>query len=438
MVAVTAMRTRACLILLAMVVCATEASAQLLDRVVAVVDEEIITQRELEQRARIVVQQLQQAQIPLPEQQELVRQVLEAMVLGRLQVRYAQRAGLAFDNAAVDAQIEQLAQYNQITLEQFRRQVELGGVRFPEFRAYMYEKAVVEQLQYVVSRQRVQVSETEIDHFLRLDQNLLEDDVRYRVRHILVSVPSSSNRAQTAEARDRIEQIHERVQGGEPFAAIAVLSSDGQNALSGGDLGWRVSAELPAIASTEISLLEPGDATDVIRSPSGFHLFYLEAREGGGGEVLLQQTRSRHILQVPDAVTTIEEVRERLTDLRERVLAGDSFEDLARAHSKDTASAVEGGDLGWRSPGELHPVFENRMSQLRPGEVSEPFETSFGWHIVRVEERREIDSTQQSLRLRATNYIARSQVGDVIQLWLRQLREDAYVRYLMSLDDESS
>ena len=411
------------------------AAAQLLDRVVVVIGDEIITQSEFEQRARIVVQQLRRAQIPLPDEDEFLRQVLDAMVVGRLQLQYAQERGIGLDEGEVERQTEQLAQSNGLSVAEFERQVERSGIRYADFRSYLRERALVDQLQYIVSRQRVQVSDAEIESFLRLGEDLLERDARYRVRHILVAVPSQSAAGEIDAARARAERIRAQAAEGEPFAALAVRYSDGQNALEGGDLGWKTSAELPALAAGEIVQLEAGQSTGVIRSSSGFHLFQLEAKEGGG-EVRVQQTRARHILLRPHALVGDEEARTQLSLLRDRAAGGETFDALARAHSDDTASAVDGGDLGGRSPGELDPVVENQMSRLKPGQVSAPFQTRFGWHIVMVDDRREVDSTEQTLRQRAINHIANSRVGDTMELWLRQLREQAYIQYLLPGADE--
>ncbi len=407
------------------------ASAQeLLDRVVAVVDDDIVTARELEQRARIIEKQLRQARTAPPPRDELLAQVLDYMVAGRLQLGQAERRGLELPAAEVDRHLAELAARNRLSPEAFRREVERGGIRYRSFRAYIREQLLTQRLQQLESRRLVQVTEADIDHFLRLHGDRLHEDVRYRLRHLLVAVPRQSGPRGVERARARAEALRARALAGEPFAGLAVAESDGRNALSGGDLGWRTAAELPAVAAEEVPALEVGGTTGALRSSSGFHLFHLDAREGGA-RVTVRQTRARHILLRPNAMIDDDEARARLAALRERVAAGEAFADLARSHSDDTASAVDGGDLGWRSPGELDPAFEEQLGRLAPGAVGAPFRTRFGWHLAQVEERREVDETAQTLRQRALNHLARGRAGEAIELWLRRLRENAYIRILL-------
>ena len=404
---------------------------ELLDRVVAVVDDDIVTARELEQRARIIEQQLQQARTAPPPRAELLAQVLDYMVAARLQLREAERRGLELPAAEVDRHLAELAARNQLSPAAFRREVERGGIRYRNFRAYIREQLLTQRLQQFESRRLVQVTEADIDHFLRLHEGRLHQDVRYRLRHLLVAVPRQSGPEGVARARRRAEALRARALAGEPFAGLAVAESDGRNALAGGDLGWRTAADLPAVAAGEVPGLEPGGTTAVLRSPSGFHLFHLEAREGGGAQVTVRQVRARHILLRPNALIDDDEARARLGVLRERVGTGEAFAALARSHSDDTASAVNGGDLGWRSPGELDPTFEEQLDRLAPGAVSAPFRTRFGWHLAQAVERREIDGTAQTLRQRALNHLAQGRAGEALELWLRRLRENAYIRILL-------
>ena len=403
---------------------------ELLDRVVAVVDDDIVTARELEQRARIIEQQLSQARTAPPPRAELLAQVLDYMVAGRLQLRQAERRGLELPAAAVDRHLAELAARNRMSPQAFRREVERGGIRYRSFRGYIREQLLTQRLQQLESRRLVQVTEADIDHFLRLHEGLLHQDVRYRLRHILVEVPRQSGPQGVARARGRAERLRARALAGEPFAGLAVAESDGRNALSGGDLGWRTAAELPAVAAEAVPALAAGGTTAVLRSPSGFHLFHVDALEGGA-QVTVRQTRARHILLRPNALIDDAEARARLDALRARVEAGESFADLARSHSDDTASAVDGGDLGWRSPGELEPAFEEQLERLAPDAVSAPFRTRFGWHLAQVAARRDVDETAQTLRQRALNHLARGRAGEAIELWLRRLRENAYIRILL-------
>lgn len=419
---------------LAAMLAAGAATAELLDRGVVVVNDDIITEAELEQRLRIIAKQIEQAGTAVPPRRQLQAQVLEYMVVSRLQEQIARRRGVTVPVDMVRQEMLQLAQRNKMTPQQFEREVERSGIRYQAFVRYFYEQMLTQRLQQVESRRLVRVTEEEVDNFLRLQGELLRTGVRYRIGHILIALPSRAGAADVTQARQKAVALRSRIEAGERFASLAVAESDGRNALKGGDLGWRSAAELPEIAAEAITGMEAGEVTAPLRSPSGFHLFQLAAKEDGE-QIMVRQTRPRHILIRTHAMMDATEAQARLRTLKRRAEAGEPFEELARAHSDDTASAVDGGDLGWRSPGELDPYFEERMERLPAQGVSEPFETRFGWHIVQVLERREVDETEQTRRQRALNHLAQSRVNEAIEIWLRQLLEDAYVHYLVDFQD---
>ena len=415
---------------LVVVLAAPAVAAQLLDRVLVIVENDVITQSELQDRVLIVAKQIEQGGTPLPPREQLVSQVLEYMIAGRLQLQRAQQRNLTLPPGAVAQEFQALAQRNGMPAEQFERQLERSGINIEAFRGYLHEQMLTQQLQQLEARGLVRVTEDEVDNFLRLHADRLQTATRYRLRHILLAV---SGRASTRE-QDRIKEkawaLAEKVRAGTPFASLAVTESDGRAALEGGHLGWRSEAELPGFASAAIVTLVPGDVTDPQRSPSGYHLFYLEEKEGGE-TVMVNQTHARHILIKTNAMIDDAEARARLETLKDRIEGGDQFEDLARSHSDDTASAVDGGDLDWISPGILDPTFEEQMGRLGVNEVSAPFKTQFGWHIVQVLERRRTDETASALRARALNHLARSRVNDEIEIWLRRLVNSAYIQYML-------
>ncbi len=419
---------------LAAALAAGSAAAELLDRGVVVVNDDIITESELNQRLRIIAKQIEQTGAALPPHSQLRDQVLEYMVVSRLQEQIAKRRGITVPVATVRQEMEQLAQRNKMTLQQFEREVERSGIRYQDFVRYFYEQMLTQRLQQVESRRLVRVTEEEVDNFLRLQSELLHTGVRYRLGHILIALSSRAGAADVAQARQKAFALRGRVEAGERFSSLAVAESDGRNALQGGDLGWRSAAELPEIAADAIAGMEAGEVTEPLRSSSGFHLFQLSAKEDGE-QVMVGQTRAQHILMRTHAMVDAAEAQARLRSLKRRIERGEPFEELARAHSDDTASAVDGGDLGWRSPGELDPYFEERMERLPVQGISAPFETRFGWHIVQVLERRKVDETEQTRRQRALNHLAQSRVNEAIEIWLRQLLEDAYVHYLIDFQD---
>ncbi len=405
------------------------AAAELLDRVVAVVEDDIITQAELEERVSIIAKQIQQGGAPLPPRDQLIAQVLEYMVMARLQLQLAAKRGISLPPDSVVNEIRSLAERNRMDPREFRRQIERQGIRFSSFYNYLHEQMLTQHVQQLESRRLVRVTEEEIDNFIRLHADRLQTDTRYHLAHILVTVPGQPGPAEIGRVRDKAQRLAEQVRGGERFESLALTESDGRNALKGGDLGWRSAAELPGFAADAISKLEAGQVTDPLRSPSGFHLFYLTDKEGGG-QIMVNQTRSRHILIRTSAIVDSNEALAQLKTLKDRIEGGDQFENLARSHSDDIASAADGGNLGWTSTGMLDPYFEEQMNRLEIDGISEPFQTSFGWHIVQVLERRRIDETDSALRTRALNHLARSRVNDEIEIWLRRLLNNSFVRYM--------
>ena len=405
------------------------ATAELLDQVVVVVEEDIITQSELEERVRIIGKQIQQGGMPMPPQSELMAQVLEYMVVARLQIQFAEKRGISLPPDAVLKEIQTMATRNGMDPRQFQRQIEREGIRFESFYSYLHEQLLTQHVQQIESRRLVRVTEDEINNFLRLHADRLQTDNRYRLNHILVTASRQITLEEQMQIQAKVQALAERVRGGESFTSLALTESDGRNALSGGDLGWRVEAELPGFAADAIVKLEIGEVTDPLRSPSGFHLFYLADKEGGE-QVMVNQTRSRHILIRTNALVDNREALAQLDTLKDRIEGGDHFEDLARSRSDDIASAADGGNLGWTSPGMLDPYFEEQINRLEINEISEPFQTSFGWHIVQVLERRRVDETESTLRTRALNHLARSRVNDEIEIWLRRMLNNSYVRYM--------
>lgn len=405
------------------------AMAEILDRVVAVVEEDVITQSELEERALIIGKQIQQSGTPLPLRSQFIAQILEYMVIARLQIQLAAKRGISLPPDAVLEEIQSLAARNGMDPRQFRHKIEQEGIRFVSFYNYLHEQLLTQHLQQIESRRLVRVTEDEVDNFLRLHADRLQADNRYRLNHILISTQRQITPEEKARHRAKAQALADRVRGGDRFAGLALTESDGRNALNGGDLGWRVEAELPGFAADAITELEIGGVTEPIESPSGFHLFYLADKEGRG-QVMVNQTLARHILIRTNALVDRREALAQLNTLRDRIKGGDRFEDLARSHSDDIASAADGGNLGWSSQGALDPYFEDQMSRLEVNEISEPFQTSFGWHIVQVLERRRVDETQSTLRTRALNHLARSRINDEIEIWLRRMLNNSYVRYI--------
>lgn len=398
-----------------------------LDRIVAVVNDDVIMKSELEYAVQAVLSDLRQKGTRPPPQGVLLQQVLEKLVMERLQLQEAEKLGVTVEDDVVNRAVENVAERNNLTVAQFREVLERDGFDFEGFREELKDRLTMEQL---VRRQvdgRIRITDRELEDYLSL-QSDEPDGEQYRLAHILVAVPEAPSPDDLAAARARIEELQERARAGEDFAALAVAQSDGQNALDGGDMGWRDRERLPSLVSDLVPGMAEGEVTGVLRSPSGFHLFKLmERREGE--RAMVTQTRARHILLRPDELTSGDDVRIRLQQLKDRIEGGDDFAELARSHSQDRASAVEGGDLGWLSPGDTVPQFERVMDSLAPGEVSRPFESPFGWHIVQVQERRKHDSTEELREAEAKEELRSRKRSEEMEAWLRRLRDDAYVEY---------
>ena len=410
---------------LALLLAAPQAlAAQLLDRIVAVVNDDVVLLSELEQEVKTVAAQLQQRNIPLPDQQILIRQVLERLIMQRLQLAVAEGSGIRVDEATLNAAVQRIAEQNNLSLSQFRAALEAEGYDYAAFREGLRNEIVLARLHQRQAESRVHITPQEIDEFLASQSGSNTDE--YLVGHILISIPDQASAAQLQQARERAEQVLRALREGAELAQLAASYSDSPTALDGGSLGWRTQGELPTLFANVVPQLAVGETADILQGPSGFHIIQLLDRRSSDRAVITQ-TRARHILITPNEVVSESDARQRLESLRRRILNGEDFAELAKAHSDDKASASRGGDLGWASPGMFVPSFEQAMAQLAPGEISEPFRSNFGWHIVQVLERRQRDATDELRRARAAEIIRQRKTEEVLEAWLRQLREDAYV-----------
>jgi len=408
----------------------------LLDRIVAVVGNDAVMQSELETRMQTLMRRLAKEHSgPLPPRDLLTRQVLERMVLERLQLQLAQSRGIQIDDVTLNETMRNIAGRNGLSLEDFRDRLVAEGVDYAHFREQVRNELTIEKLRKRVIERKIRVTDQEINDFIASQTGEGADDTEFHVRHILVSVPEGATAKEIKAAREKAEALRDRALKGEDFAHLAATASDGQNALSGGDLGWRTGSELPSIFARDVATMEVGAVSELIRSPSGFHIIKLEDRRGGQ-QATIEQTHARHILIKTNALTSDQQARDRLNRIRERIANGEDFAQLAKANSDDTGSAVNGGDLGWTNPGDLVPEFEEVMDQLKPGQISKPFKTPFGWHIVQVLERRKYDGGQEVMRAQAREILLKSKVAEQTELWLRRLRDESYVEYRLGPDSK--
>ncbi len=397
-----------------------------LDRIVAVVNDDVITTTELQQQIDIIVRQLRQQRTPLPPLPVLKKQVLERIIVNRIQLQLAAANGIRVDDETLNQTIRRIAERNNLTLAQFRDVIEADGFSFAQFRESMREEIIITRLRQRQVDSRISVSDQEVENFLANQKIQGNANDEYRLGHILIALPEGASPAQIRAARAKAEKILGELRGGADFTQKAMSVSDGQQALSGGDLGWRKAGELPTIFADKVQHMKTGDISNLIRSPSGFHIIKLVDHRNAERHIATQ-TRARHILIRPNDLTTDEQARELLLQLRERAASGEDFAELARTYSDDKASAVDGGDLGWVEKGKMVPEFEKAMLALQPGQFSDPVKTQFGWHLIEVVDRREIDVTEEFTKNKVREQIYQRKVEEAGANWLRKLRDESYV-----------
>ncbi len=415
------------LLLLALLPAAAGARVVPLDHIVAVVNDDVITATELDHRMTVIKRQLARRNARLPADDILRRQVLERMIQEQLQLQLARSIGIRVDDETLTTVLSRIARDSGMDLLQFRRALEADGLDFAEFRENVRNEIIIDRLRQQRVERRISVTEQEVKNQLARMERDRASQLEYRLAHILIALPEAATPEVVAETRRRAEKVLEKLRGGADFAATAAAVSDGQKALEGGDLGWRRAGQLPPAFASAVEKLAPGEVSGLLRSSSGFHILKLVDRRRGGKRHVVEQTLARHILIRTDAVTSDEQARSRLADLRRRILAGEDFGELARRYSQDKASAVEGGSLGWTEPGRLVPRFQQAMDALKPGQISEPFRTRYGWHIVQVMARRQQDLTEKMREREARMLVHRRKTEEAVRDWLRRLRDEAYV-----------
>ncbi|MEI2742861.1 MAG: peptidylprolyl isomerase [Candidatus Competibacter sp.] len=429
-----------------------EAPGSALDAIVAVVNDDVITRRELNEGIGLIERQLRQRKVPIPPRPALEHQVLERMILARLQARAAERNGITVDDATLNTAIETLARNTKMTLSQMRQTVEKDGIPYAKFRDDVRREIMGARLRQKLVDSQLQVSEQDVESLQAQLANqggfgLSAEEAgggggggasQFHIAHILIALPEGPSPQQIEAARRRAGEMLARLRKGADFQQLAVSESGGPQALEGGDLGWRSLEQLPTVFAPVVPKLRPGQYSEPIRSPSGFHIVkLLEVRGGGEARArptastnppaTITETRARHILLQASAQLSDDEARRRLEQLSERIRGGEDFETLAKANSDDATSGARGGDLGWVAPGMMVPQFEQAMNALQPNQISAPFKTPFGWHIVQVLERRQARPSPQMERARAREALLRRRSDEEWELLMRRLRNEAYV-----------
>lgn len=404
-----------------------------LDRIVAVVDQTVITEQELEGRIATVTAQLKKQGNELPEENILRKQILERLISDTLQIQFAAQTGLKVDDNQLDRTIERIAEQNQLTLTEFSEALAKDGISMRKFRSDIRNEITIARLREREVDGRVNVSESEIDNYLTSQASSNESQDEFEISHILIRTPEEGATEDIQKAKLKAEDAINQLKAGASFAKVSASFSDAPNALEGGNLGWKSGTQIPALFLDALKNLQVGESSPALRSPNGFHILKLTNKRGGNSPLVIQQTHARHILIKITEVMSENEAKQKMDVIKERLDNNEKFEALARQYSEDS-TASNGGDLGWVNPGDTVPQFEKAMNELKDKQISAPVRSQFGWHIIQVLERRSQDMSKESARLKARQEIRNRKADEAYQDWIRELRDRAYVE--LRLEDK--
>ena len=400
-----------------------------LDGIAAVVNDGIVLRSALDQQVGTVTQRFEQQGQALPPRNLLRQQVLERLVMQEIQVQRAERLGIKIPDEALNETLADIARRNGVQFADLPATLESQGINYARYREEVRQDMTLNLLRQRDVYSRIYVSPREIEQCAERRKSSPEQSMEYDLAHILVSVPASATAEQAEERAVRAQGIYDRARRGEDFAQLAAAYSDAGTALDGGSLGWRPVNQLPAFAAEVIVAMQPGDVSEPIRTPSGLHVFKLRDRRGAASSAMVAQVHVRHILMETTAVEDDDTVRQKLLQFREMILKGDDFAAIASVNSDDPGSAANGGDLGWVGPGTFVPAFEQVVDSLQVDEISQPFKTQYGWHVVQLLGRRSYDATEDVIRNRCVAQLRESRAEEETEIWMRRLRDEAFVEY---------
>ena len=403
-----------------------------IDRIVAVVDQVVITENELADRIKSVTAQLEKQGTELPPPAILEKQILERMITDRLQLQYASQTGLRVDDNQLDKTIERIAGQNEMDIPAFKKALLDDGIQYRKFREDIRNEIILARLREREVDNRINITESEIDSFITM-QTASNSNDEYEISHILIRAGEDTSPDDLKKLRAKAEDALEQLKAGKDFAKISASFSDAPNALEGGGLGWKNGSQMPALFLDAIKPLKAGDLTPILRSPNGFHILKVTDRRGGSSPLVVSQTHVRHILVKLSEIVSENDAKARVEGIKERLDHGEKFEDLARQYSDD-GSAKSGGDLSWVNPGDTVPEFEKTMNALAPGEISNVIRTQFGFHVLQVIERRSQDMSKEASRIKARQEIRARKSDEAYQDWVRELRDRAFVE--LRLEDK--
>jgi peptidyl-prolyl cis-trans isomerase SurA len=403
---------------------------ELLDRIAAIVNDGLVLKSELDAQMDAVTKRLQEQKVELPSQSILKQQVLDRLILQEIQAQHAKRVGLSVSDEQLNSALQEIASRNKIPFDQLPTALSAQGVDYKTYRESMRKELTLSTLRQRDVISHINVSPRELDQFIARQQTAAAND-EFNVSHILLSLPEAATPQQLEDITRKAHDLAARAGKGEDFGQLAIANSNSQTALDGGALGWRKGTQLPEFILALVTKMKPGDVSEPVRTPSGFHIVKLNERRSGEAQVIINQIHVRHILMKTNELDDDETVRQKLSKLRDRILKGEDFAGLASTNSADPGSAPDGGDLGWTGPGTFVPEFDKAIADLKVNEISEPFKSRYGWHIVQMLGTRTYDSTDDVRRQRAFAAIRESKADEETELWLRRLRDEAFVEIKM-------
>lgn len=401
--------------------------AEVLGKIVAVVEDDVILEQELNREVSTIEQRIQASSTQMPPESVLRKQVLEKMIIDKLQRQMAEKAGVNVTEEMLNSSAADIAQRNNMNPQQFRDELQRQGISYKNFLDNMRNEIIINQLRSREIGGRIKVTDREVDHYMETQQKIGDDVIQYHLGHILIAVKEAASATEIQKAQSKANDLVRKLRAGQDFAQTAMSDSEDDNALKGGDLGWRTLNDVPSLFADSVSKMHQGEVADPIRSPSGFHIIKMLEVKGLDNNHTITKTKVRHILIKTNELVDDEEAKKRLLAIKARIADGDDFASLARTHSDDKGSALKGGSLDWVNPGDLVRPFEEAMGKLEINQISEPVQTQFGWHLIQVLDRQNKDNSLEHTKDKVRDAIRKRKIEEETELWMRRLRDEAYV-----------
>lgn len=402
--------------------------AETLGKIAAVVEDDVILEQELNQEVATISQRIQASKTQMPPEYVLRKQVLEKLIIDKLQRQLAEKAGINVTEEMLNNSASDIAQRNNMSLQQFREELQRQGISYKSFLDNMRNEIIINQLRGREIGGRIKVTDREVDHYMETQGQISNDAaVQYHLGHILIAIKEAASASEIKKAQNKADKLVNNLRAGQDFTQAAISESEDDNALKGGDLGWRTINDIPTLFTDNVNKMKLNDVSDPIRSPSGFHIIKMLDIKGLSNDHMITKTKVRHILVKTNELIDDDEAKKRLLALKARIIDGDDFASLARAHSDDKGSAIKGGSLDWVGPDDLVKPFEEAMGKLEINQISEPVQTQFGWHLIQVLDRKNKDDSLEHKRNNVRDAIRKRKIEEETELWMRRLRDEAYV-----------